>query len=237
MSSEVSPARAAALPFQKMVTPDTSTTCVRVPRTAHYGLEVAAFVCPFCRTLANFTVVWAGGQVPAAYRMVNAQLVALQCNNTDCLAAIVGVLVGMDVIVHWPESVGGKDFPDVPEHIAATANEAHMCQSIGAHRGAIALARAVVEATAKGHGVTSGDLYKKIDALAKNGVISESMREAAHEIRFAGNEVAHGDLSEQPFTAEDASEILALMDAILLRVYQEPAQVAGVRSRRQERLP
>ncbi|GAA1543378.1 hypothetical protein GCM10009788_52350 [Nocardioides humi] len=135
----------------------------------------------------------------------------------------------------WPRHVGGKEFPDVPEHIASTADEAHQSLSIGAHRGAIALARAVVEATAKDHGITKGMLDKKIDEMAKQGVISDAMKDAAHEIRFAGNEVAHADLAEEPITKEDAEEVLALMDAILTRVYQEPAQVARVRQRREER--
>jgi hypothetical protein len=61
------------------------------------------------------------------------------------------------------------------------------------------------------------------------------MKDAAHEIRFAGNEVAHSDLAENPIDQEDAEEVLRLMDAILMRVYQEPAQVARVRARREER--
>lgn len=135
----------------------------------------------------------------------------------------------------WPKQIGGKAFPDIPEHIASTADEAHQCLSIGAHRGAVALARAVVEATAKHHQITKGMLDKKIDELAKQGVISDAMKDAAHEIRFAGNEVAHADLAEEPISRDDAEEVLALMDAILTRVYQEPAQVARVRARREER--
>jgi hypothetical protein len=61
------------------------------------------------------------------------------------------------------------------------------------------------------------------------------MRLAAHEVRFAGNEAAHGDLVDEPITADDAAEIVALMDAILERVYQEPAKVARVRASREAR--
>lgn len=146
-----------------------------------------------------------------------------------------GYTKGSDVMDWWPKHVGGKKFPDVPDHIASAADEAHQCLSIGAHRGAIALARAVVEATAKDHEITKGMLDKKIDEMAKAGVISDAMKDAAHEIRFAGNEVAHADLAEESITKEDAEEVLELMDAILTRVYQEPAQVAKVRARRQER--
>lgn len=134
-----------------------------------------------------------------------------------------------------PARSAGKDFPDVIDPIAAAADEAHRCLSAGAPRGAVALARAVVEATAKNQGVTTGSLMNKIDALAKQGVISNHMRDAAHEIRFAGNEVAHGDLAEEPMSSDDARDVLDLMDAILERVYQEPAKVARVRERREAR--
>lgn len=71
--------------------------------------------------------------------------------------------------------------------------------------------------------------------MAEAGIISSAMKEAADEIRFAGNEVAHADLAEEPIMAEDAAEILELMDAMLTRVYQEPKQVERVRERRKAR--
>lgn len=193
-------------------------------------------ICPFCKNLANFTAVWTERQVPRHLSVPGADITAAyRCPNEACGMIIAGVQSGIGLVDHWPRSVGGKAFPDVPEHIAATADEAHQCMSIGALRGAVALARAVVEATAKQQGVTKGNLMEKIDALAEQGVVSDAMRDAAHEIRFAGNEVAHGDLAEQPLDDEDAAEVLALMDAILLRVFQEPEQVARVRARREER--
>ena len=97
------------------------------------------------------------------------------------------------------------------------------------------MARAAVEATAKERGITKGNLESKIDQLAKDDHISEAMRLAAHEIRFAGNEAAHGDLVDEPITVDDAAEIVDLMDAILERVYQEPAKVARVRASREAR--
>lgn len=196
---------------------------------------MSSFVCPHCQSMSSFTasVTHSGGSAPSGYSHAY-----LKCQNFECQRNIGGLVNGHDgqsLYDWWPKHVGGKDFPDVPEHIASTADEAHQCLSIGAHRGAIALARAVVEATAKDHGVIEGVLDKKIDELAKQGVISEAMKDAAHEIRFAGNEVAHADLAEEPINEEDAQEVLQLMDAILTRVYQEPAQVERVRTRRQER--
>jgi hypothetical protein len=201
-----------------------------------YSLTVTSFVCPHCNAFSTFSVVYRDGSraenVPDPMRHG-----ASRCNNPSCQKVVGGYVHQStgEVFEWWPKRVGGKEFPDVPEHIASTADEAHRCLSIDAHRGAIALARAVVEATAKHHGITKGLLDKKIDEMAKQEVISNAMKDAAHEIRFAGNEVAHADLAEEPIGKEDAEEVLALMDAILTRVYQEPAQVARVRQRREER--
>jgi uncharacterized protein DUF4145 len=97
------------------------------------------------------------------------------------------------------------------------------------------MARATLEATAKNKGITSGNLQSKIQALTSTGHISEAMKEAADEIRLAGNEVAHGDILSEPISVQDATEIVDLMDAILERVYQEPAKVARVRASREAR--
>ena len=94
-------------------------------------------------------------------------------------------------------------FPDVPEEIAETAREAWTCQVVGAHRGAVMLARAVVESTAKKKGIAKGTLEAKIDELASQGLIRGVAAEQAHEIRHVGNSTAHGDLGD-PVTPEDS---------------------------------
>jgi hypothetical protein len=194
--------------------------------------------CPFCKSRTNFTEKWSYPiPIGAVRRGWSGQIMqGLQCDNSQC-QMIIGGILATDGLIHdyWPRSYSGKAFPDVPEHIGAAASEAHLALSAGAPRAAIAMARAVVEATAKDHGILKGNLMDKIDTLAKADEISEHMREAAHEIRFAGNEIAHGDLAEQAIVTDDADETLALMDAILLRVYQEPAQVEHVRERRKSR--
>jgi hypothetical protein len=140
-----------------------------------------------------------------------------------------------DPPLFWPVVVTRKSYPDVPEGIGTAASEAHQALGADAPRASVAMARATVEATAKERGISKGNLESKIDQLAKDGHISEAMRLAAHEIRFAGNEVAHGDLVDEPITVDDAAEIGDLMDAILERVYQEPAKVGRVRASREAR--
>ncbi|MGW5653547.1 DUF4145 domain-containing protein [Streptomyces humi] len=115
------------------------------------------------------------------------------------------------------------------------ATEAHQCLDIEANRAAVALARAVVEATAKERGIIRGSLEKKIDKLFEDKLIREYVRDAAHEVRFGGNEVAHGDLVAEPMSNATATEILGLMDEILDEVFQSPARVARLKQHRLDR--
>jgi hypothetical protein len=161
---------------------------------------------------------------------------SLQTKRSNVVSSIEAHLEHMDGYIEWlPRKGVGKTFDDVPEEIASAASEVHACLSINANRAAIALARAVVEATAKNKGITTGTLENKIDALAEQGLIREHTRQVAHEVRLDGNEVAHGDLTSEPPDPEEAAETVALMDEVLQEVYQQPARVARVRATRARR--
>ncbi|GAB3586334.1 DUF4145 domain-containing protein [Calidifontibacter terrae] len=134
----------------------------------------------------------------------------------------------------YPEAATGMDFPDVPEHIASAADEAVKCRSFHAFRAAVLMARSVVEATCKEKGITSGRLVTKIDSLAKDGHIRAHIKDAAHEIRHLGNDMAHGDFTES-VTPEEADEILEFMGEILHDVFQSPAKIARRRALREAR--
>lgn len=177
---------------------------------------------------------------------------AFRCDNEECRrlsigqgtvytpgsggsAEEVGKMLASGDIEWTPRKVQRPPFPDVPEQIAQTASEAHACLSIQASRGAVALARAVVEATAKDKGITTGRLVQKIDALHADGHIREFTRQVAHEVRYGGNEIAHGDLAAEPMPAADAAAIVGLMDEILQEVYQAPAKMLRLKTSRLER--
>lgn len=137
-----------------------------------------------------------------------------------------------DENITWvPRAGEAPTFEDVPQRIAEAASEAHACASIGALMAAILMARTVVEATAKEKGILEGTLVKKIDELASKGLIRDSTKDAAHEIRHLGNNMAHGDLEDSP-KAIDADDVLELMDEVLNEVFQGPARTARVRARR-----
>lgn len=131
--------------------------------------------------------------------------------------------------------VPARAFPDVPPEIAAAAIEAYRCRDIAdANRAAILLARSVIEATAKDKGIANGSLEQKIERLCEQRLIRPDVREGADEVRHLGNDMAHGDFG-QAVRSEDADLMLALMNDVLVDVYQSPARVAQARVNREAR--
>ncbi|MGW3157046.1 DUF4145 domain-containing protein [Streptomyces sp. NPDC001089] len=139
--------------------------------------------------------------------------------------------------LRWiPDKPPVKEYPDsVPKAIAAVAGEAHSSLRVGNVQAAVLMARTTVEATAKAKGITSGNLVAKIDALYAQRLIYEHVRDAAHEVRFAGNDAAHGDLVDDPISAEEAESIVELMDMLLEGVFIAPAKTAAQAAARQAR--
>ena len=128
----------------------------------------------------------------------------------------------------------GKDFPGVPQHIAEAASEAYKCRSISAFRASVLLARSVIEATAKDKRIAHGNLSAKIDELFDQRFIRKHIRDGSTQVRFLGNEMAHGDFVT-PIADEERELILILMSEILDEVYQSPARVAKARAARTAR--
>lgn len=191
-----------------------------------------ALTCPHCGVYARFAKVWERKSDPEDPWYDPAA--CYTCDHCSKPIAVIPNAYGM-ISQYWPTNVKGRDFPEVPKALADAASQAHLCLSAGAAIGAVAVARAVVEAIAKAHGIIKGDLKAKIERLHAEGHISATMRDAATEIRFAGNEAAHGDLVDERPGVEDAAEIVGLMDSMLYRVYQEPASVAKIRTKRELR--
>ncbi|PPJ07740.1 hypothetical protein C5E44_29405 [Nocardia nova] len=141
-------------------------------------------------------------------------------------------LVSEDSVRWFPRTAIGVEFPDVPQHIAAPATEATGCLSMQHYRAAAIMARAVVEAVAKNKQVTGKNLRDKIDALHNQGLIRGHTKEVAHEIRFTGNDMAHGDF-EVPIEPGEAEDVVNFMCEILDEVYQGPARLDRRKTARQ----
>lgn len=136
----------------------------------------------------------------------------------------------------WPKVGAAPAVEDVPASIARAAREAYSSASVGNHMAAILMARTVVEATAKSKGISDGTLASKINSMQREGLIRPAIAEQAHEVRFAGNDMAHGDI-DAAVDATDSEELLALMAEVLSEVFQGPARLERIRAKRQSEAP
>ncbi|MFF9310096.1 DUF4145 domain-containing protein [Streptomyces sp. NPDC014748] len=216
---------------------------------------MASTICGWCGDRTHMNMVLDAYQLPQAAwpqrtRDYPAWMAAFRCSNENCRRLSIGWaalyqehdassakkrLALLDDL-HWePLQIRRPSFPEVPAEIAETASEAHACLSIGAARGAVALARAVVEATAKVQGITVHGITPKINALKDSGTISQLTAEASHQIRKDGNSIAHGDIGDEPISQDDAEAILEFMDALLDEVFQKPAKLHRLKQRHAER--
>jgi hypothetical protein len=97
---------------------------------------------------------------------------------------------------HYP--LGAPD-DSVAEEVAAANQvialdfaEALRCLWVKSYKAAVAMCRRSVEATCKHFGATGWTLEKKIDSLAEQGKITQSLKEMAHAVRVSGNRGLHG---------------------------------------------
>ena len=68
----------------------------------------------------------------------------------------------------------------------------------------------------------AGNLYKRIESLAKQNLITPDLKDWAHIIRDDGNTAAH---EEEPATLEHAEELLAFTEMFLMYTFTMPAMV------------
>lgn len=201
---------------------------------------MASRVCWQCSTAAHQTPV----STPYYSAQAGSVFAAYRCDECGVLSVAHGafgngvtgqtkdLMERAGALLTWlPEKYSGHTYADVPDHIASAANEAHLCFSAQAFRGAIVMARAVVEATAKEVGVEGPNLASRIQGLLDAGHIRQIVKETADEIRFMGNDMAHGDFVA-PVTSEAAEDVLAFMAEVLDEVFQAPARLRAHRDAR-----
>lgn len=73
-----------------------------------------------------------------------------------------------------------------------------------------------------------GNIQGRIDALAAANKLTPDLKEWAHQLRLGGNDAAH-DLD--PFTQEEADELLSFAELYLIYVYSLPARLKERRER------
>ena len=126
-----------------------------------------------------------------------------------------------------------QPMPDLPaDEVAADRREAWSCYFGGDLRASVIMARAAVQRAVRKLNATGSDLKAEIDSLRSSGVITEELKEWAHEVRLAGNDAAHPDTMGE-ITADHATESLDFMEEFLRHTIAMPARRAKRAATRQ----
>jgi hypothetical protein len=67
-----------------------------------------------------------------------------------------------------------------------------------------------------------GNIRDRIDALAATNLLRPELKDWAHQIRLGGNDAAH---DQDPYTIEEASELLSFVELYLTYVYSLPGRL------------
>jgi len=92
--------------------------------------------------------------------------------------------------------------------------------------------RAVVEAICIDKKITDGNLQKKIEELAKQGLLTATQTELLHEERYLGNAALHE--LDTP-SADDIEDGLGIVEGLINTIYILPSKAASLKKRRESK--
>ena len=137
--------------------------------------------------------------------------------------------------LQWiPSQAEDHRFSEVPENVAAAANEAFRCFSIQAYRASVIMARSVLEGIAnekisasykmnsKGEKCDK-TLKEKIKDMVKEDIITRKLGEKASAIKDVGNSSTHNIFEK--ITKTDAANTLTFLELVIQQVYTQEAQL------------
>jgi hypothetical protein len=135
----------------------------------------------------------------------------------------------------FPDSAPSPTSQHIPDHIRRDLVEAKQCATVGAWRACLTMARRSIQAACLAKGADEGKkLHEQIDQLAAKGIITNDLKEWAHEVRHLGNDGAHPpkDPKDDLVDQKDAADALELAESFLETVFVVPALAAERKAKR-----
>ncbi|MFH9415825.1 DUF4145 domain-containing protein [Streptomyces rochei] len=120
----------------------------------------------------------------------------------------------------------------IPEVLRREHFEARTCFKSKAYTATVVMVRRTLEGVCTQHGISKKPLYKAFEEMESVGLIEGRLLEWAQELRVLGNEGAH--FTGKPVTRQDASDAIALAEALLDYLYVFNDQFSKFKERRKE---
>lgn len=134
--------------------------------------------------------------------------------------------VGFGVVKVYPGKMPPCTPPFTPEPLSKFFKRAVDALQGGSPDASGAMSRKVVDvSTQKLLGEDAkkfGTIQKRIDELASRNLLTPDLKEWAHVVRLEGNDASH---DEDPYTPEEADELLSFVDLYLTYVYAMPGRL------------
>ena len=186
--------------------------------------------CPKCKCHTN--LIYRAGYEKPIDRNKSIYFSVEECNNCEQHFLTIRMNSKYGGLVRkYPNSLPKSINESIPQEIKTDFEEALLCYSVNAYRGAAALARRTVQLICLDKRADKNKkLYQQIDELFKNGVITKDIQEWAHEVRFLGNDAAHP--SKDTVSKDDAKDILDLLESLCEFLYVAPAKAAEQKKKR-----
>ncbi len=150
-----------------------------------------------------------------------------ECDQCDKLFLL--VINKGEIVDQYPKRIPKYD-QAIPSDVASDYVEAIKCFDVAAFKASVIMCRRALQTSVIGKGASNGRLVDQIDELCKKGIITEDIKNWAHEIRLTGNIGAHPDGLED-VTPQDAEDLIRFTEEYLNYVYIMPAKVAAKRAR------
>lgn len=117
--------------------------------------------------------------------------------------------------------------PEVAEELPERARDflSQAIASLHAPSGAVMLTASAVDSMLKAKGYKDGSLNTRIEAAAKEQLITPEMAAWAHEVRLDANDQRHADESVPLPSAADASKVIEFANALAQFLFVLPARV------------
>ena len=141
------------------------------------------------------------------------------CKN--CILIKLPNKTGIENHVLLPSKIPKPSSPKIKKEIRKDFDEARLCFNVGAFQACAVMCRRSLQAACKDQGATKKKLVNQIDELATKGIIIESIRKWAHNIRVVGNDAAHP--RDIIVNKKDAKDILELTKQLLTLFYIMPS--------------
>ncbi|MGH1376121.1 MAG: DUF4145 domain-containing protein [Alphaproteobacteria bacterium] len=132
----------------------------------------------------------------------------------------------------YPEISEAASPDHLPNNIASFFIQASKSLQDNSYDASSMMSRKTLEAAVKTLGLeTEGNLFKRIEALEKSGIITSDLKEWAHLIRKDGNGAAH---EEQPVTKQYAEDLLSFTEMFLTYTFTMPQRIKNKMPQPQE---